>query len=228
MRHLAIIMDGNRRWARRHQRQILSGHQQGSEALRRTALYANELGLKVLTVYAFSTENWKRPLIEVNGLMGLFVTEMTRLLPELHANGIRLRFFGGLSQLSPDIREKQRESTELTRNNPGMVLQVAMNYGARQEILQACAALIEEYQASGRAPSDLKEEDLMKRLYLPDSPDPDAVLRTGGEHRLSNFLLWQAAYSEVFISDVLWPDFSPAELDRVIYEFAQRQRRFGR
>lgn len=228
MRHLAIIMDGNRRWARRHQLPILAGHDQGSEALRRTALYANQLGLPFLTVYAFSTENWQRSLVEVNGLMGLFSSTLNRLLPELHENGIRLHFFGGLSQFPSELQEQQKYGMELTRNNPRMVLQVAMNYGSRRELLRACAALIKEFQASGRAPDELTEEDISRHLYLPHCPDPDVVLRSGSEHRLSNFMLWQAAYAEIMISDVLWPDFSPADLDKVISDFASRRRRFGK
>ncbi len=228
MQHLAIIMDGNRRWAARRHLPILAGHDQGSEALRRTALYANDLGLSVLTVYAFSTENWQRPLDEVNGLMELFSSALTKLLPELHENGIRLRFFGGLSQFPTALREQQQYAMELTRNNSRMVLQVAMNYGSRKELLRACVALIGECQANGRAPDELTEADIGKHLYLPGCPDPDVILRSGGEHRLSNFMLWQAAYAEVMISDVLWPDFSPADLDHVILEFSNRRRRFGR
>jgi undecaprenyl diphosphate synthase len=228
MRHLAIIMDGNRRWARRHHQPILAGHDQGSEALRRTALYANDLGLPFLTVYAFSTENWQRPLDEVNGLMGLFSRALTRLLPELHDNGIRLRFFGGLSQFPAEIREQQEYGMRLTQHNSRMVLQVAMNYGSRRELLRACVALIEECREKGRASDELTEEDIGRHLYLPNCPDPDVVLRSGGEHRLSNFMLWQAAYAEVMISDVLWPDFSPADLDKTILEFSNRRRRFGR
>jgi len=228
MRHLAIIMDGNRRWARRQHLPPVAGHYHGSETLRRTALYANGLGLRFLSVYAFSTENWNRPLGEVTGLMEVFTNSLTRLLPELHENGIRLRFFGALEQFSPALRQQQKEAMEFTRNNSGMVLQVAMNYGARRELLHACMALIEEYQASGRSPSELKEEDLAERLYLPGCPDPDVVLRTGGEHRLSNFMLWQAAYAEVMLTDVLWPDFSPADVDKAILDFSNRQRRFGR
>lgn len=228
IRHLAIIMDGNRRWAWRRHLPILAGHDQGSEALRRTALYANDLGLPFLTVYAFSTENWQRPLEEVNGLMGLFSSALTRLLPELHENGIRLLFFGGLSQFPAELREQQKYAMELTRNNSRMVLQVAMNYGSRRELLRACVSLIKECQASGQAPEELTEADIGKHLYLPDCPDPDVVLRSGGEHRLSNFMLWQAAYAEVMISDVLWPDFSAADLDKAILEFSNRRRRFGR
>lgn len=228
LQHLAIIMDGNRRWARKQHLPLLAGHEQGVAALRRTALYANDLGLSILTVYAFSTENWHRPLIEVSGLMDLFVESIEQLVPELHANGIRLEFFGDLSRLSALLQQRIREAMELTRDNPRMRLQVAINYGGRQELVQACRALITEYQASGRSPSELTEEAIAAHLYNPRSPDPDAILRTGGEQRLSNFLLWQAAYSEVMISDVLWPDFSLRDLDQTVLDFAGRKRRFGR
>jgi undecaprenyl diphosphate synthase len=228
LRHLAIIMDGNRRWARQRHLPPLGGHEQGTETLRRTALYANDLGLSYLTVYAFSTENWLRPLVEVSGLMELFASSLVRLLPEFHRNGIRLCFFGDLSQLSASLRSQFLEAMDETRSNRRMVLQMAMSYGSRREIVQACVALIREYQASGRSPEALKEEDFAKRLYMPGCPDPDAILRTGGEQRLSNFLLWQAAYAEVMRNDVLWPDFSASDLDQAIAEFARRKRRFGR
>lgn len=228
LRHLAIIMDGNRRWARHQQQPPLAGHQQGVETLRRTVLYANDLGLSILTVYAFSTENWHRPLLEVNGLMDLFVESLEQLIPELHANGVRLHFFGDLTRLSALLQKRIQDGVELTRNNSRMLFQVAMNYGGRQELVQACSSLIQEYQASGRSPNALTAEAITARLYNPHCPDPDAILRTGGEQRLSNFLLWQAAYSEMIISEVLWPDFSPDDLDQTILEFASRKRRFGR
>ncbi len=226
--HLAIIMDGNRRWARKQRLLPFAGHKQGVDALRRTALYANSLGLPILTVYAFSTENWHRPLFEVNDLMEIFYTSLEELLPELHENHIRLHFVGTLTGLSPRLQARIAAARELTSQNSGTLLQVAMNYGGRQELVQACRALMKEYMSSGRSPDELTEEAIAAHLYNPNCPDPDVILRTGGEHRLSNFLLWQAAYSEVMITDVLWPDFSPRDLDQAILEFAGRKRRFGR
>jgi len=228
LRHLAIIMDGNRRWARRQQLPPLMGHQQGVEILRRTMRHANDLGLPILTVYAFSTENWHRPILEVSGLMDLFIASLDRLVPELHQNGVRLHFFGELTRLSAPLQQRIRDAMGLTRNNPGLLCQVAMNYGGRQELVRACIALIKEHQRSGSQPDDLTEEAITAHLYNPGCPDPDLILRTGGEQRLSNFLLWQAAYSEVMVSDILWPDFSQRDLDQTILEFASRKRRFGR
>jgi undecaprenyl diphosphate synthase len=221
-------MDGNRRWARRQNLGPIAGHEQGGEALRRTVRYANGLGLPILTVYAFSTENWQRPLFEVSGLMDLFVDSLTRLLPELHEKGVRLHFFGELTQLSAVLQGRIAEAMARTRHNQKLVLQVAMNYGGRRELVQACRALIKKYQADGRSPDSLTEEVITAHLYNPTCPDPDVILRTGGELRLSNFLLWQAAYSEVMVTDVLWPDFAVQDIDQTIAEFARRKRRFGR
>ncbi len=150
------------------------------------------------------------------------------MLQELHENGIRLQFFGKLTHLSTPLQAQIEQAMALTSENPGMTLQVAMNYGGRQELVQACVALIKKYQAGGGSPDELKEEDISAHLYNPGCPAPDAILRTGGEQRLSNFLLWQAAYSEIMLTDVLWPDFSPSDIDRIVTEFANRKRRFGR
>jgi undecaprenyl diphosphate synthase len=228
MRHIAIIMDGNRRWARKRGMPVLEGHYEGVEALRRTVLHANALGLEFLTVYAFSTENWRRPPAEVEGLMTLFGFALARLLPEMHADGVRVCFFGELSGLSEALQRQLQESTELTRDNPGLRFQVAINYGGRAEIVRACSALQREARASGEALPELTDADIIRHLYMPSSPDPDLILRTGGEQRLSNFLLWQAAYAEVMVSNTLWPDFSTDELDRVIVDLSGRIRRFGR
>jgi undecaprenyl diphosphate synthase len=215
-RYVAIIMDGNARWATGHDRPVLEGHREGSRALKRTVRNAVKHGVKELTVYAFSTENWSRPAAEVEGLMAMFAELIESETPELDQEGIRIRFIGRLDEVSDTLRERMAWAERETRENERMTLFVAFNYGARAEIVDAA----ERYEGGG-------EEQFSKLLYAPEMTEPDLVIRTSGEHRLSNFLLWQTAYSELVSSDVLWPDFDEEHLRAALEEFGARERRFG-
>lgn len=221
--HIAIIMDGNGRWARARGLPRLAGHRAGTENLRRIIEACVELGVKYLTIYAFSTENWGRPEDEVKGLMGIFDEVFNRELAELHRQGARLRHIGRLEGVRKSLREKVLKGMELTKNNTRLVLSVAFNYGGRDEIVQAIKAMLED----GIKSEEVSEELISRYLYTAEIPDPDLVIRTSGEQRISNFLIWQAAYAEWVFPDTLWPDFGREQLIAAIEEFSRRERRYG-
>jgi undecaprenyl diphosphate synthase len=221
--HIAIIMDGNGRWARARGLPRLAGHRAGTENLRRIIEACVELGVKYLTIYAFSTENWGRPEDEVKGLMGIFDEVFNRELAELHRQGARLRHIGRLEGVRKSLREKVLKGMEVTKNNTRLVLSVAFNYGGRDEIVQAIKAMLED----GIKSEDVSEELISRYLYTAEIPDPDLVIRTSGEQRISNFLIWQAAYAEWVFPDTLWPDFGREQLIAAIEEFNRRERRYG-
>ena len=223
-RHIAIIMDGNGRWATRRHLPRIAGHKAGVSALRRVVEAAADEHIEMLSVYAFSTENWHRPRAEVDGLMRLFWETIRSDLEKLHRDGVRLRHLGRLQDLSPDIQKAVRDSVELTRNNTRIGLNVCFNYGGRAELVDAVRQII----ADGRCPDSITEELIASYLYTRDLPDPDLVIRTAGEMRVSNFLLWQSAYSEYYATSTLWPDFGREDLLAALESFHQRQRRFGR
>jgi undecaprenyl diphosphate synthase len=222
-RHVAIVMDGNGRWAKKRYMPRFFGHKQGVDALVRTVLACADRGIEYLTVFAFSSENWKRPSEEVSGLMGLVLVAVSKYLAKLAGDGVRIRIVGDRSQVSDKLREAWVQAEESTRENRRITLSVAFNYGGRWDIVQACRQAMEE----GVAPEALDEAALNRYMALSYAPDPDLFIRTGGEVRISNFLLWQAAYSELYFCDCLWPEFGEAELDAALAEFARRDRRFG-
>lgn len=218
-RHIAIIMDGNGRWAKNRGLPRTAGHAAGAEAFRKIANYCRTLGVEYLTVYAFSTENWKRPALEVNAIMQLldkFIEEAKR---ENDKNGIRYVFLGDKAGLNPALAQRCTDLEELTKENRSL-LNIALNYGGRAEIVAACRKLAERG-------GEITEADVSAAMYTGHCADPDLIVRTAGEYRLSNFLLWQAAYSELYFTDVLWPDFSPENLAEAVREFSRRKRRFG-
>ena len=228
--HIAVIMDGNGRWAKKRALNRLRGHKAGIEAVRETIRCASDVGVRYLTIYSFSTENWKRPQDEVVGLMDLFAKTMLAEVDGLDEENVRVRTIGDLSALPAETREAFDKAWEQTRENTGMTLLVAVNYGAREEILRAAKACMRyavvESEERGELPK-LTEEIFERGLYTADVPDPDLVIRTSGEMRISNFLLWQIAYSEFYCTDVLWPDFNRYDLLRALLDFQGRDRRFG-
>jgi undecaprenyl diphosphate synthase len=226
-RHVAIIMDGNGRWASARGLPRSEGHRRGVEALRTTVRAAGEMGIQVLTLFSFSSENWSRPPAEVRDLMGLLKLFIRHDLAELHRNNVRVRVIGERESLAPDIRRLLEEAEELTRNNDGLIVVVAFNYGARQEIARAARKLAADVLA-GKLPLEAITADALgSYLDAADLPDPDVIIRTSGEQRLSNFLLWQAAYSELIFVPAYWPDFDRATLENAIAEYRRRERRFG-
>ncbi len=229
LKHIAIIMDGNRRWAQKNSMPSPQGHYQGYQALKNIVRYcSDELCLPVLTVYAFSTENWNRPEHEVNFLLKLFHQTLQAEIQELVEKNVRLRFLGNLEAFSSKFQDECRLAESKTADNTGLLYQVALNYGGRREILASCQKIAQAVQAGTLQPEAITEQDIQSHLYTDDAVDPDMVIRTGGEYRLSNFLLWQAAYAEICIVEELWPDFTPEVLNRTILEFQRRQRRFGK
>ena len=226
-RHVAIIMDGNGRWASARGLPRGEGHRRGVEALRKTVRAAGEMGIRCLTIFSFSSENWQRPVSEVRDLMGLLRRFIRNDLAELHQNGVKVRVIGERGDLDPDIRRLLEEAEELTKNNIGLTLVVAFNYGARQEIARAAARIATMIKDSSLDPSAITAELIGQNLDAPDLPDPDLIIRTSGEQRLSNFLLWQAAYSELVFVSTYWPDFDHAALEGAIAEYHRRERRFG-
>ena len=226
-RHVAIIMDGNGRWASARGLPRLEGHRRGVEALRRTVRTAIDLGIDYLTVYSFSSENWRRPAEEVSDLMGLLKRFIRNDLADLHKINVRVLVIGSRERLSPEIRALLIEAENLTRENTGLTLVVAFNYGSRHEILQAAAKLAADVASGRLAQDDVTEAALAARLDTVGVPDPDLVIRTSGEQRLSNFLLWQAAYAELVFTPVLWPDFDKAALEAALAEYRSRERRYG-
>jgi undecaprenyl diphosphate synthase len=227
-RHVAIVMDGNGRWAQRRGLKRTDGHAAGEEALFDTVEGALEIGLQWMTVYAFSTENWRRPLEEVRFLMRFNESLLLRRRDDLNERGVRVRFIGRRGGRVPKRVLRHIEDTEeLTRDNRRMTLTFAFNYGGRAEIVDAVVAIAAEARARKVSPDKIDERTIRRHLYTPDMPDPDVLVRTSGEHRTSNFLLWEAAYSELVFTDVLWPDFRRADLFDAIREYQQRDRRFG-
>jgi len=226
-RHVAIIMDGNGRWASARGLPRTEGHRRGVEALRRTVRAAGDLGIDILTIFSFSSENWSRPRAEIRDLMGLLRRFIRNDLADLHQNGVHVRVIGERDDLDPDIRRLLEEAEDLTRDNTKLMLVVAFNYGARQEIARAAQRVAVEI-AAGRLPaSALTAEAIAANLDTADLPDPDLIIRTSGEQRLSNFLLWQAAYSELVFVPTYWPDFDRSTLESAIAEYRRRERRFG-
>ena len=226
-RHVAIIMDGNGRWAAQRGLPRVEGHRRGVEALRRTVRAAGDLGIDFLTIFSFSSENWSRPPAEITELMGLLRRFVRNDLADLHRNNVRVRVIGEREGLDPDIGRLLQEAEDLTRANTGLVLLVAFNYGARQEIARAARRAAAEVAAGRLAPEALTAETLASYLDAPDVPDPDLIIRTSGEQRLSNFLMWQAAYSELVFLPIYWPEFDRRALEDAILEFHRRERRFG-
>ena len=225
--HVAIIMDGNGRWASARGLPRVEGHRRGVEALRRTIRAAGEMGIRYITIFSFSAENWSRPASEVGELMGLLRRFIRNDLAELHKSGVRVRIIGEREGLEPDIGRLLVEAEELTKNNEGITLIVAFNYGARQEIARAAKRIAQEVAEGRLKPDAVTVETVSGYLDAADIPDPDLVIRTSGEQRLSNFLLWQSAYSELVFVPVNWPDFDRAALESGIAEYRQRERRFG-
>jgi undecaprenyl diphosphate synthase len=221
--HIGIIMDGNGRWARRRGHPASFGHRAGVRAIKRVLEGCEELGVKVLSVYAFSTENWSRPRAEVRALMRLFHETMQREIEEMHRRGVRIVVSGRRDELSPKMRERINEAIERTARNTNGVLNICLNYGGRAEIVDAVRRLV----ADGVPPGEVDEAAITSRLYVPDLPEPDLIIRTAGERRVSNFLLWQSAYSEMLVSETLWPDFGVEDLKAALTDYSSRVRRFG-
>jgi len=221
--HVAIIMDGNGRWAIARGLPRLAGHRAGVENLRRIITATVEFGIKHLTIYAFSTENWGRPPEEVSGLLFILDEVLEKELNELHKQGVQLRHIGRLEGIAPSTQKKVRNAIEITKDNSRLVLNVAFNYGGRAEIIQA----IQQMLADRLGPDEVTEDLISRYLYTAGQPDPDLIIRTAGELRISNFLLWQAAYAEYYAADVFWPDFDKSQYYRALEHFASRERRFG-
>ena len=222
-RHVAVIMDGNGRWANERGMPRLAGHKAGTENFQRVLETLHRAGVDFVTLYAFSTENWSRPSAEVNGLLELLAVIIASAVDDLHRNDVRIRHLGELDRLPPALADAIRDAVERTEGNGGLELCVAFDYGGRAEIVRAARRVV----AAGTAPEDVTEELLRANMYLPDVPDPDLIIRTAGEQRLSNFLIWQAAYSEYYHTPVYWPDFGPDEAERAVAEYKRRRRRFG-
>ncbi|SEF90314.1 isoprenyl transferase [Bosea lathyri] len=225
--HVAIIMDGNGRWAQMRGLPRQEGHRRGLESLRRAVKNAGELGIEILTLYSFSTENWRRPHAEVSFLMGLLKHFVEKDLAELNASGVRVRIIGGRDDLAPELRGLVEHAETVTRDNTKMTLVVAFNYGSRDEIVRAARRLAADAAAGRIDAAAIDETAFVARLDTHDLPDPELVIRTSGETRISNFLLWQAAYAEFVFTPVLWPDFDRAALEEALAEYARRERRFG-
>jgi undecaprenyl diphosphate synthase len=226
-RHVAIIMDGNGRWAAKRSQPRVAGHRAGVEAVRASVDTGARLGLKALTLYAFSTENWKRPRFEVDALMRMLKRYLRIELEEIDRQNIRFQPIGRTDKLAESVRRELQRAIERTAKNTGMVLSVALNYGGRAEIVDACRTAITRLQDEGRDPSAITEEEIERELYTRGLPDLDLLVRTSGEMRISNFLLWQAAYSEIYVTETLWPDFRRTHLLEAVVDFQGRDRRFG-
>ncbi len=225
-RHIAIILDGNGRWAKKRGLPRTAGHAVGSENFRKIALYCRDIGVDYLTVYAFSTENWKRPETEVNTIMKLLEKYLHEAIDTMERDRMRMKVFGDVSGLSPRLQELVKQTNEIASRFEGFTANICLNYGGRDEIVRAARKYAADF-AAGRAERELSEELFSSYLDSTGTPDPDLIIRPGGEVRISNFLLWQGAYSELYFSDVLWPDFGTSELDKAIAEFNKRNRRYG-
>ncbi|AIY82507.1 MAG: isoprenyl transferase [Clostridium baratii] len=226
-KHIAIIMDGNGRWAKKRKLPRTMGHKAGVETIRRVLKEADKLGVKYMTLYAFSTENWKRPKEEVNALMKLLIQYLRQEINELHKNGVKINVLGDITKLPKECQEEIEKSVDKTKNNVGITMNIALNYGGRDEILRAVKSISEEVLKGNINIEDINDEVMENYLYTKGVPDPDIIIRPSGEQRLSNFLLWQCAYSEFWYSDICWPDFKEEDLHRAIYDFQRRDRRFG-
>ena len=226
-RHIAVIMDGNGRWARRRRLPRIAGHRAGAKAVRETVEICSQLGLQALTLYAFSTENWKRPQTEIDTLMSLLREYIRRELAEIHRNNIRLQILGRYSQLPQAVQRDLEQALEQTARNTGMVLNVALNYSARTEIIDAFNSLLRTAWENDRKDLVVTEQMVSEHLYTRGLPDPDLLIRTSGEMRVSNFLLWQIAYAEIWVTDTCWPDFTRRHLLQAIVDFQKRERRYG-
>jgi len=225
--HVAIIMDGNGRWAKSRGLPRTAGHKRGAESVRAAVNAAGELGISYLTLFGFSSENWKRPLGEVRDLMGLLRLYLRSEVKDLHKNGVRLRVVGDRARLDPDIVKLIEDSEAKTAGNTKLTLVLALSYGGRQEIVEAARRLAEDAVAGRVNPADIDEAAFSRRLFTADIPDPDLLIRTSGEKRISNFLLWQCAYAELVFVDTLWPDFGKEHLEQAVAEYRRRERRYG-
>jgi len=226
-RHIAIIMDGNGRWARARGLPRIAGHRRGAEAVRRTAEAAGQLGIRYLTLFGFSSENWKRPVNEIDDLMGLLRHYLRGEIAELHRNGVRLRVIGDKRRFAPDIAAMIDNAERLTGDNAGINLTIALSYGGRAEITAAMQAIAAEAMAGGLSLGEIDEKLIARHLFTADLPDPDLLIRTSGEQRISNFLLWQCAYAELVFTKTLWPDFGSSDLEQAIADYCGRERRYG-
>lgn len=227
-RHVAVIMDGNGRWAKKRGLPRQAGHVAGARIIRRMVNHCEEYGIKVVTLYAFSTENWKRPKEEVDALMGLMRQYLNDTLPDFRKGNMQVHILGDKSHLPEDVRLLMEETERETAHKTGMILNMAVNYGGRDELVHAVRALAQKAKDGEISPEEITEETVSAHLYTAGQPDPDMILRPSGEHRLSNFLIWQAAYAEyVFMDDILWPDFTEKDMDAALAEYAKRNRRFG-
>lgn len=225
--HIAIIMDGNGRWAKEHSRPRIAGHREGINSVREITRICGEIGIRHLTLYTFSKENWKRPKTEVSALMRLLLTTIRSEVKELNKNNVRLTTIGKLEDIPTDARKGILEGIELTQKNTGLNLNLALSYGSRQELVKCMQEIARDVKTGALAPNEISEQLISKNLYTRDLPDPDLLIRTGKEYRFSNFLLWQIAYTELLVSDVYWPDFREQQLLEAIYEYQTRERRFG-
>jgi undecaprenyl diphosphate synthase len=226
-RHIAIIMDGNGRWARKRSLNRIRGHREGAESVRTIVRSCREIGIEVLTLYAFSTENWQRPRKEVSALMSLLKDFLRSELPEMMKNDIRLNAIGQIERFPDDVLAVLRDVMEETRNNSGMILNLALSYGGRDEIVSAAQKIAADVQAGRIQTEEITEAFFSKYLYTGGMPEPDLLIRTSGEMRISNFLLWQIAYAEIYVTDTLWPDFRKDELIQILDDYKKRERRFG-
>jgi len=225
--HVAIIMDGNGRWAKERHLPRIAGHQKGAKVVHKIVKASSDIGIKVLTLYVFSTENWKRPISEVKFLMGLLGRYIRKEIAELQRNNVKIMFIGRLKELPDSIQTILKEAVEKTKNNQGLILNLAINYGGRQEIIDAVGKVAADLKNGSFKIKDLNEKNFSQYLYAQNLPDPDLIIRTAGEKRLSNFLLWQSSYAELYVTDTLWPDFNQEELLLALEDYNQRKRRFG-
>ena len=228
LKHVAIIMDGNRRWAKEKKLPSMFGHQKGVEALKNTLRACSDFGIKYLTVYAFSTENWKRTPEEVNFLMELLAKTLGNELEEMHRENVCIRFIGDISTLSDKLQKILYNAENTTKNNTGVNLQIAFNYGARSELVNTIKKIANLYATNKITQNDINEDLITKNLYTSGMPEPDLLIRTGGEYRISNYLLWQIAYSEFLVFDEYWPEFGKELLSQAVFEFEKRNRRYGK
>jgi undecaprenyl diphosphate synthase len=226
-KHVAVIMDGNGRWAKQRGLPRIEGHRRGANALKEMLRYCKDLGVKTLTAYAFSTENWGRPTGEVNFLMSLFERLLQKELKEMEAEEVCINFIGDLTPLPLSLQQEMYRSMERTKHNQGVFFNVAINYGSRHEMINACKAIAAKVQQGELSADSINDQTISQHLYTAASPDPDLLIRTSGEMRLSNFMLWQLAYTEIYVTDTLWPDFDNEQFDQAIVSFQQRDRRFG-
>ena len=226
--HVAVIMDGNGRWAKQRGLPRIEGHRRGANALKEMLRYCKDLGVETLTAYAFSTENWGRPTAEVNFLMSLFERLLQKELKEMEAEEVCINFIGDLTPLPETLQQEMRHSMERTKNNQGVFFNVAINYGSRHEMIKACRTIAQKVQRGELPAEAINEDTIAQHLYTSASSDPDLLIRTSGEMRLSNFMLWQLAYTEIYVTDTLWPDFDNEQFDLALESFQQRDRRFGK